>query len=172
MDSMLKNTRGFTIVELLIVIVVIGILAAIVIVAFNGVQNRGYDASVQSDLTAIAKKYELHKIDSTNDRYPFGTSLNDGSTIKVSVNKSAYDQTVNYNLLNCTNPSAQGSNYAILALSKSGKKFYISSESKSPQEYTGTATWLDTPNCPNVLPGSSASGSGYQNAGGWRAWAN
>jgi prepilin-type N-terminal cleavage/methylation domain-containing protein len=34
--------RGFTIVELLIVIVVIGILATIVIVAYNGVINRGY----------------------------------------------------------------------------------------------------------------------------------
>ncbi len=33
-----SKQRGFTIVELLIVIVVIGVLAAIVIVAYNGVQ--------------------------------------------------------------------------------------------------------------------------------------
>lgn len=43
---MLKSKNaGFTIVELLIVIVVIGILAAITIVAFNGVQNRAKDAA-------------------------------------------------------------------------------------------------------------------------------
>ncbi len=35
--------KGFTIVELLIVIVIIGILAAITIVAFNGAQQRGRD---------------------------------------------------------------------------------------------------------------------------------
>lgn len=35
---MIKSRSGFTIVELLIVIVVIGILAAVTIVAYNGVQ--------------------------------------------------------------------------------------------------------------------------------------
>lgn len=43
---MLKSKNaGFTIVELLIVIVVIGILAAITIVSFNGVQNRAKDTA-------------------------------------------------------------------------------------------------------------------------------
>lgn len=47
------NRRGFTIVELLIVIVVIGILAAITIVAYNGVQERAKSTVVIS----IAKSY-------------------------------------------------------------------------------------------------------------------
>ena len=42
--------RGFTIVELLIVIVVIGILAAITIVAYNGIQQRARTATVQVDM--------------------------------------------------------------------------------------------------------------------------
>lgn len=42
--------RGFTIVELLIVIVVIGILAAITIIAYNGIQAKAAVASLQSDL--------------------------------------------------------------------------------------------------------------------------
>jgi prepilin-type N-terminal cleavage/methylation domain-containing protein len=45
-----KFNRGFTIVELLIVIVVIGILAAVAIVAYNGITSRALDASMQSDL--------------------------------------------------------------------------------------------------------------------------
>jgi len=47
--------RGFTIIELLIVIVVIGILAAITIVAFNGVQARAATAKRQSDVATYVK---------------------------------------------------------------------------------------------------------------------
>lgn len=56
----LKQTksRGFTIVELLIVIVVIAILAAITIVAYNGVQNRARASAAQSMANIIAKKIE------------------------------------------------------------------------------------------------------------------
>ena len=48
--------KGFTIVELLIVIVVIGILAAITIVAYNGIQGRAHDTTVQSDLRNLYNK--------------------------------------------------------------------------------------------------------------------
>ncbi len=44
----LNRRRGFTIVELLIVIVVIGILAAITIVAYNGIQQRARNAQTIS----------------------------------------------------------------------------------------------------------------------------
>lgn len=47
--------HGFTIVELLIVIVVIGILAAIVIVAYSGIQKSASGAAVRSDLGNAAK---------------------------------------------------------------------------------------------------------------------
>jgi prepilin-type N-terminal cleavage/methylation domain-containing protein len=57
-----KNKQtGFTIVELLIVIVVIGILAAITIVAYNGVQARARDSQRVSDLQSIQKALELYK---------------------------------------------------------------------------------------------------------------
>lgn len=56
----LKDQKGFTIVELLIVIVVIGILAAITIVAFNGIQGRGNATAAQSNATAVIKKAEAY----------------------------------------------------------------------------------------------------------------
>lgn len=55
--------RGFTIVELLIVIVVIAILAAITIVAYNGVQARAYFSSYRSDITALDKAIKLYYAD-------------------------------------------------------------------------------------------------------------
>ena len=60
--------RGFTIVELLIVIVVIGILAAISIVAYNGVQNRAKASSGQNLASQIAKKAEL--FNTSESSYP------------------------------------------------------------------------------------------------------
>ncbi len=53
------SKSGFTIVELLIVIVVIAILAAISIVAYNGVQQRARDSKRTSDIGAIVKGASL-----------------------------------------------------------------------------------------------------------------
>ena len=59
-----KNKQsGFTIVELLIVIVVIGILAAITIVAYNGIQVRARDTQRSQDMAGIIKALELYKVD-------------------------------------------------------------------------------------------------------------
>lgn len=87
---MKKNTSGFTIVELLIVIVVIGILTAITIVAYNGIQNRASDSTVAADIASIRKSLELAKVDLGH--YPQSMS-EFPSDFKFS--KSAYDATGN-----------------------------------------------------------------------------
>lgn len=56
----LNKQVGFTIVELLIVVVVIGILAAITIVAFNGVQNKARNQRMISAATQVYKAISLH----------------------------------------------------------------------------------------------------------------
>lgn len=58
---MKKTTRGFTIVELLIVIVVISILAAIVTVAYSGIQDRAYDAKRANALASYVKLLTMYK---------------------------------------------------------------------------------------------------------------
>lgn len=63
-----KRRSGFTIVELLIVIVVIAILAAVTIVAYNGITSRTKDARRLSDLASIQKGLELYFAD--NNSYP------------------------------------------------------------------------------------------------------
>ncbi|HBO64388.1 TPA: pilus assembly protein PilE, partial [Candidatus Saccharibacteria bacterium] len=63
---------GFTIVELLIVIVVIAILAAITVVAYTGIQGRANDVAVQSDLRAFANK--VLQIEAETGQYPLPQS--------------------------------------------------------------------------------------------------
>lgn len=63
-----KVSAGFTIVELLIVIVVIAILATISIVAYRGIQDRARASEASAGLTQARKKLELYKVD--NGTYP------------------------------------------------------------------------------------------------------
>lgn len=51
--------RGFTIVELLIVIIVIAILAAIVIVAYNGIQTKAQQSKIQTDVRSIVNALRI-----------------------------------------------------------------------------------------------------------------
>jgi prepilin-type N-terminal cleavage/methylation domain-containing protein len=55
-----KRTSGFTIVEILIVIVVIGILAGITIVAYNGVSNTASNAVRMDELRSWDKQFQLY----------------------------------------------------------------------------------------------------------------
>lgn len=64
----LRTKNGFTIVELLIVIVVIAILAAISIVAYNGIQSNARLSAYRSDIQAINKAIQLYHVD--NGFYP------------------------------------------------------------------------------------------------------
>jgi prepilin-type N-terminal cleavage/methylation domain-containing protein len=66
-----KNSKGFTIVELLIVIVVIAILAALVLNSFRGVQERARDTKRRTDVNAQASQLEVYYTD--NGGYPLFT---------------------------------------------------------------------------------------------------
>lgn len=65
-----RSRQGFTIVELLIVVVVIAILAAITIVAYNGIQNRAKESAVMSSVSQAMKKIEAFKSGSITESYP------------------------------------------------------------------------------------------------------
>lgn len=77
MSLISKRQSGFTIVELLIVIVVIAILATISVVAYNGVQARARDSKRASDVIAILKALESHR--ALYGNYPMATPENPGN---------------------------------------------------------------------------------------------
>lgn len=66
------TSRGFTIVELLIVIVVIAILAAITTVTFNGIQQRANDTKQVDAAAKYVRLITLYK--TQNGTYPAGVS--------------------------------------------------------------------------------------------------
>lgn len=164
--------KGFTIVELLIVIVVIAILAAISIVAYNGIQNRANDSAIQSDLANIAKKLEAYKIGtSTNEEYPssFVIAGMDSPGFAKNAYGNHYTPTSSngYNLAYCR--GSNNASFAIIARSKSGTTYAIAN-GKSVYVSSLTLT-TQGQQCPNELGlpnGSTAyNGAWYFSNGSW-----
>jgi prepilin-type N-terminal cleavage/methylation domain-containing protein len=78
-----KRQSGFTIVELLIVIVVIGILAAIVITTYAGIQSKGRNTKRTTDIVAIQSKLEAYYAE--NGNYPSLGNMNDSSWLATNM---------------------------------------------------------------------------------------
>ena len=73
MNRHARTSRGFTIVELLIVVVIIAILAAITLVTYNGIQQRANNAAI---IDAASKSLRMiQAYIAANDKYPIATSL-------------------------------------------------------------------------------------------------
>lgn len=95
-----QRTSAFTIVELLVVIVVIGVLAAITIVSYTGISQRATVASLTSDLTNAVTQLKLDQI--TNSTYPTnlaaanggkGIPASSGTSYQYSYNNNSNPQT-------------------------------------------------------------------------------
>ena len=114
----LRKDRGFTIVELLIVIVIIAILAAITIVAYNGIQNRAKASSAQAAVNTVIKKAEAANAAGTTAGYPTATSgfssTNaaeadlSGSGVTLAAISAAPSTPATVEYLACTTPSGAG----------------------------------------------------------------
>ncbi|WP_432546179.1 type IV pilin protein [Kineococcus sp. SYSU DK004] len=55
--------EGFTLVELLVVLVVVGILAAVAVPVYAGQRQKAHDAALQTDLRSIASYEESHYVE-------------------------------------------------------------------------------------------------------------
>ena len=83
MISLKKRSEGFTIVELLIVIVVIGILAALVITTYSGIQAKARNSERQTDVNSLQTQLEAYF--AQNGHYPSLTDLNSGSWLSTNM---------------------------------------------------------------------------------------
>jgi len=116
----LKKRQGFTIVELLIVVVVIAILAAITIVSYNGISKNAKNSAIQSSLEQASKKIEMYKIEDPSGLYP--ASLSAAGLTLASSGDTLYVYSVSSdNKLYC------------LGSSQGGRTYYVSSTTSSPK---------------------------------------
>ncbi len=83
MVSLKNKSKGFTIVELLIVIVVIAILATLVIVTFTGIQQKARDSQRQTDINAVDSHLEAFFAE--NGYYPTLKDLQTSSFLSASM---------------------------------------------------------------------------------------
>lgn len=169
---MTNKHKGFTIVELLIVIVVIGILAAISIVAYNGISNQANDSAVKSDLTNLAKKIGIFHAE--RSKYP--TTIAELESIGAKVSKGAYDVNRELNFSYCADSARTGTGWAVGGISKSGKRFFASSQSPVV-EYSSASTTdgnfsATTSLCSDLLAGTTRLQAGFYTGDPlkWRAW--
>jgi prepilin-type N-terminal cleavage/methylation domain-containing protein len=150
-----SSRRGFTIVELLIVIVVIAILAAITIVAYTGISQRAIAASLQSDLDNASKQLKLFQVD--NSAYPTTNDCSASPAAGSICLKSASGTTYTaFQIGNTSNPQT----FCLTAMNNGIN--YRTTNDGTPTAGTCSGVMSGGTSCPAgfiVVPGSSTYGT-------------
>jgi general secretion pathway protein G len=162
--------KGFTVIELIIVVVVIGILAAIAIVGYSGSQKKAYDTTVQSDLDSMSGELEGYRarVDTANPNQRFPSSTTNLDTLEIQTAKAGYDTTIPYNLIYCLSTTGTDAYqaYKLIAQSKSGRIFVMTQDGF-------VANSLTTANLTTGLCATQSMGlqlNGMTTGGTWASW--
>lgn len=162
----IPQKQGFTIVELMIVIVVIAILAAITIVGYTGVQGRAHDTAVQSDLRQIANQLEMWRLDSGHyPRLAHFTGRLEPAADLLQITDGSYEAT-HHSAAYCLDSSLQ--HFALVAVSTSGNKFVY--ENGGYREYPDDEEWSTTRGILCESIGVNDPGGGPSSASSHGAW--
>lgn len=160
-----SKRAGFTIVELLIVVVVIGVVASITVVAYTGIANQANDVAVRSDLRQIGE--QLRYENAHTGAYPVFNGSTQGPGFKFAVSRNAYFDT-GYNLYICQSSTDPQSGFVIVARSKAGN-VHAWSSAGGFVSYGGSFT-TSSAICPAAGYESFNFTYGRNNTGNWAGW--
>lgn len=96
-----RGRGGFTLIELMIVLLVIGLLAAVTIPRFSRTKSRAFDAAAQTDLRNAVSAQEAYFADNQSyatdtQELGFDGALTSGVSLSVSAAGSSYEMTARH----------------------------------------------------------------------------
>ena len=138
----LPSTKsGFTIVELLVVIVVIGILAAITIVSYTGISQKANIASMQSDLSNASTQIKLFQITSPTNDYPTANNCTNTASTEICLKSSGSNSFIGgYSFSNTSNPKT----FTLDVTNSDGTKYRITNDSAPVAVITTGSPYIQT----------------------------
>lgn len=126
----MKNNKGFTLIEMLVVIAMIGLLSAVVLVALGPSRNKAKDTRIISDINQIRSVAET-RFNPTSNTYTI-TAVTDcnGTSGSTDIDTALKDIATNNGSGCAINLTSSGNGYAVSAKTASGGNYCVDSSGK------------------------------------------
>lgn len=139
--SSTTSRDGFTLIEILVVIAIIGMIAAVVMVSLSTARAKGRDVRRKADLVQLQKALELYE--NSNGSYPstggawYGVSVNGGSRTTTGANQYIPGLSPNYVSVLPTDPRGVTTGWSGYLYRSDGSSYKLLSHVTGPESMPG-----------------------------------
>ncbi len=141
-----KSTKAFTLIEVLIVVVILGVLAAVAIPKFATASDDARTSAIQSTVTGVRSAiatFRTNAVIQGNLPYPTLTELTDGSVLKIDIPINAFTQMGGVQSVS----QAQANSRTVMNTSSAGWNYFVNNNATPPTAifYANTETLTTAP---------------------------